>query len=248
MRILVIGTDSGESEQHLRDTEKLLQQAVADDVEIRVTCQQRSEVCVDSNVDVVITGPETLERARQAEADGYDAICLYCGADPAYDAVRELIHIPVIGSAHACFAMAMTLGYQYALITTSKRRIPQKKEFARSCGIDISRLVSVRAVDYDFKAPRTPAFRTKIIKELAEVAKLCAEEDCADVIVLGCLSFAGMAREISELSGVPVIDPGLAMIAMAEAVVRQGISHSKIAYPDIPPNTNRSWSAGSLNT
>lgn len=247
MRILVISTDSGASEESLKQKAALLKTAASADVEITVECQRTTEVCVDSNVDVVITGPETLLRARQAERDGYDAVCLYCGSDPAYDACRELLHIPVIGAAHAAFAMAVCLGYQYSFITTSKRRIPQKREFARNCGIDMSRLASVRAIEYDMSAEHSGEQRAQAIRLLAEEAKRCAEEDGADVVILGCLSFAGMGAEISALSGVTVIDPAFAMITMAEAVCRQGISHSKTAYPDIPA-AERSWSAGSLNT
>ena len=247
MRILVISTDSGASADHLREKEALLKTAASGDVEITVDCQRTTEVCVDSMVDVVITGPETLLRARQAERDGYDAVCLYCGSDPAYDACRELLQIPVIGAAHAAFAMAVCLGYQYSFITTSRRRIPQKKEFARGCGIDISRLASVRAVEFDMTANHGGAQREQTIHLLAEEAKRCAEEDGADVVILGCLSFAGMGAEVSALSGVTVIDPAFAMITMAEAVCRQRISHSKTAYPNIPA-AQRSWSSGSLNT
>ena len=247
MRILVISTDSGASEENLRQKEQLLKTAASADAEITVDCQRATNVCVDSNVDVVITGPETLLRARRAEEEGYDAVCLYCGSDPAYDACRELLHIPVIGAAHAAFAMAVCLGYQYSFITTSQRRIPQKKEFARTCGIDMSRLASVRAIEYDMTDEHGPDHRARTIALLAEAAKRCAQEDGADVVILGCLSFAGMAEEISALSGVTVVDPAFAMITMAEAVCRQKISHSKIAYPDIPA-AERSWSAGALNT
>lgn len=248
MKILVIGTDSGESAEHLKATQQLLRQAASDDVEIDVVCQEQTLVCVDSSVDVAITTPEALLRAKQAEDDGYDAIGIYCGADPGLEAMRELVSIPVVGAARASFATAMMLGYQYSLIVTSKRRIPQKREFARCCGIDYSRLVSVRSIEYDFAASKTREYLKQTVSQLANAARLCVEEDSADVIVLGCLSFSGMAAEISKHAGVPVIDPGFAMITMAEALVRQKISHSKIAYPKIPEGLNRSWSRGMLNT
>ena len=183
----------------------------------------------------------------QAERDGYDAVCLYCGSDPAHDACRELLHIPVIGAAHASFSMAMCLGYRYSFITTAARRIPQKTEFIRSCGVDMTRLASVRSIEYDYNALPGKAHWEKTVTLLSDAAALCAQQDGADVVVLGCLSFAGMAAEISARSGVTTIDPAFAMITMAEAVVRQGISHSKIAYPT-PPSAHRSWSSGKLNT
>ncbi len=247
MKILVIGTDSGSSDEHLRARKSLLLQAASPGTEIIVDCQRETQVYVDSCVDVVITGPETLKRAVQAERDGFDAVCLFCGSDPAYDACRELLHIPVIGAAHASFATAMCLGYRYSFITTSKRRIPQKMEFIRSCGIDMSRLASVRSILYDHGAEDTVARRESTVRQLADVCRVCADEDGADVAVLGCLAFAGMAAEVGALAGMAVVDPAFAMIAMAEALVRQGVSHSKLAYPT-PPSARRSWSAGELNT
>lgn len=244
MRIMVLSTDSGSSVENLRKKEDLLKTAVGSDVEITVDCQHSTHICVDSAVDIVITGAETIQRALKAQDDGYDAVCLYCGSDPAYDACRELLDIPVIGAAHAAFSMAMCLGYQYSFITTSNRRIPQKTEYARSCGIDITRLVSVRSIEYDMSAEHE---RSKTIEMLAKISNTCALQDGADTVILGCLSFAGMAKEVSLLSGVSVIDPAFAMITMAEAVCRQGLSHSKVAYP-CPPAADRSWGAGELNT
>ena len=247
MRIKVISTDSGNTPEDLIKKAQLLKTAASPDTEIVVECQTDTTVCVDSNVDVVITGPEALLKAQKAEDDGFDAVCLYCGSDPGYDAMRELLHIPVIGAAHAAFAMASCLGYQYSFITTSARRIPQKREFARTC-CDISRLASIRAIEHDMSGGHDgPEARVNTIKMLSEVAKQCAEEDGADVVILGCLSFAGMGAEISKRSGVTIVDPAFAVITMAEAVVRQGISHSKIAYPDIP-DAVRNWKGGELNT
>lgn len=247
MKILVISTDICTTKDDIQRKQQILKKAVSADVEIIIEYQKTTNIVVDSNVDVVITGPETIQRARQAEIDGYDAICLYCGSDPAYDACRELLHIPVVGAAHASFAIASCLGYQYSFITTSHRRIPQKKEFARSCGIDISRLASVRAINYDLSIPEDNERRRTTIELLSNTAKKCAIEDGADVVILGCLSFAGMGSEISLLSGIPVVDPAFAMISLAEALCRQGISHSKIAYP-FPPKAKRSWASGTLNT
>lgn len=248
MRLMVISTDSGSDGEQIRNKIQLLQTAVGPDVEINFDCQRKTRVCVDSNVDVVITGPEALLRAKKAQEDGYDAVCLYCGSDPGYDAMRELLDIPVVGAAHAAFAMAMTLGFQYSFITTSKRRIPQKKEYIRSLGIDISRLASVRAIEHDMSGDNNdPVSRQHTVETLAEVARICAEQDGADVVILGCLSFAGMAEEVSNLAGITVIDPAFAVVTLAEAIVRQGVSHSKRAYPTIP-SANRSWSAGDLNT
>ena len=77
------------------------------------------------------------------------------------------------------------------------------------------------------------------------MAQECVDQDGADTVILGCLSFAGMGQEIEKLVGVPIIDPAYALVTCCEAVVRQGLRHSKKSYP-APPAAQRSWSAGEI--
>ena len=53
----------------------------------------------------------------------------------------------------------------------------------------------------------------------------------AEAIVLGCLSFLGLAQPLAEVLGVPVIDPAVAAVCTAESTVRQNLLTSKISYP-----------------
>jgi len=53
-----------------------------------------------------------------------------------------------------------------------------------------------------------------------EAAKAVSEG--ADVIVLGCTGLAGMAREVSDAVGVPVIDPAWSALKIAELLVLVG--------------------------
>jgi len=55
------------------------------------------------------------------------------------------------------------------------------------------------------------------------------------VIVMGCGFMSGMAKEIEEELGVPVIDPWAAAIRFAEMLVTLDLSHSKRAYMPPPP-------------
>ena len=49
MKIMVISTDSGASDAHLREKTALLKQAASPDTEIVIDCQRTTEVCVDSS-------------------------------------------------------------------------------------------------------------------------------------------------------------------------------------------------------
>ena len=48
---------------------------------------------------------------------------------------------------------------------------------------------------------------------------------------MGCLSFLGLAEPLSRELGIPVIDPAIGAVSLAESLVRQGLATSKVAYP-----------------
>lgn len=245
MRIFIINPDYGLSPEQIAVRVERLQRAVGPDVAITMQCVSRTHVCIDSLLDVAVAAPEVVSMAMEAERDGYDAVGIYCLSDPGYDACREAVSIPVMGGGHCAFSLAMLLGYTTSMITTSGRRIPQKVEFVRSCGIDFQRLASIRQIDYDILAHRNGGNRDQVIAQLTQAAKDCVEKDGAETVILGCLSFAGMGQEVQKQVGVPVIDPAYALVSSCEAVVRQGVCHSKRSYPT-PPSAERRWSAGTL--
>ena len=245
MRLMMINPDYGLTAQQLELREKRLQQAVSRDTSITMRCISQAKVCIDSLTDVAVAAPHIVSMAMAAQQEGFDAVGIYCLSDPGYDACRESLSIPVLGGGHCAFAMAAILGYSFSLITTSSRRIPQKREFIRSCGVDYQRLASVREISYDIAAHRNDTDRSDTIRRLVDAARLCVEKDGADSVILGCLSFAGMRQEVAQQAGVPIVDPAFTLAAMNEAAVRLHLCHSKTAYP-APPAGKREWAAGSL--
>lgn len=243
MRIKVINPDYGMTSETLRDRERMLSAIARPDTVISMDCITDTEVEIDSALDVVLAGAEIVKRAILAEKDGFDAIVLYCLSDPALVACREAVCIPVIGGGQVSMTIACNLGYRFSILTTSQKRIPEKEEAVRYFGIDPTRLASVRSVDISLEDSRKSIEYS--INRLAEIGKKCVEEDGAQVLVLGCLSYAGMSQKISSLVRVPVVDPAFATINMAELLYAQKLSHSKKAYP-FPPKKRRSWNSGKI--
>jgi allantoin racemase len=232
MKIKVINPDFGMTNKELRTRENLLSKVCRYDTIISMDCLTNTQVTIDSATDVAIASSEIIKMAIKAEKEGYDAIVLYCMSDPAITACRESVNIPVVGGGQASIAVANTLGYRFSMLTTGKNRIPEKREFIRTTGIDMSRLASIRSVDISYEQIFSEPEKT--ISKLVDCSRLCIEEDNADVIILGCLSFAGMAKKVSDLSGIQVVDPAFTAVVMAELLIAQGLQHSKIAYP-FPP-------------
>ncbi len=234
MRIKIINPDYGLTPEALRHRETKLAAVCRADTILDMECVQATEVFIDSQKDIALAGRELVEIAVRAERDGYDAVVLYCGSDPAIAAIREMLRIPVVGGGNASFAFANALGYSFSLLTTGGKRNPEKRNFVSSLGYQSERLRSIRSVTVS--EADIHGDRDKTMRLLADAIETCARDDGAEVIVLGCLSFLGYARELTQMTGLPVIDPCYAPLLLAESLVAMGLSHSKVSYP-YPPVT-----------
>jgi allantoin racemase len=63
-----------------------------------------------------------------------------------------------------------------------------------------------------------------------EAGRAAIDQDGADVLILGCMSMAFLQERLA----VPVINPVVASLAMAEYVANNRLCHSKRAWPDPP--------------
>jgi Asp/Glu/hydantoin racemase len=64
------------------------------------------------------------------------------------------------------------------------------------------------------------------------------EQDRVDTAVLGCLSMRGMGDRVHQEVKIPVVDPALAALSMAQAMVKMRLTQAKGAYP-FPPDKKR---------
>ena len=78
--------------------------------------------------------------------------------------------------------------------------------------------------------------RNSTLERIAETGRRMADEDGADVLVLGCMSmaFLEITDDLQGRIGLPVVNPVVAALKTAEMVVSMNLSHSKTAYP-VPP-------------
>lgn len=83
-----------------------------------------------------------------------------------------------------------------------------------------------------------PQKPTRTIATLIEIIERSKEQDRADTAILACLSMRGMAGAVQEKVRIPVIDPTLAALVMAQSIAKMKVSHSKEVYP-FPPDKKR---------
>ncbi len=177
-----------------------------------------------------------IEQSIVAEKDGFDAIVIGCFYDPGLREVRELVKIPVVGVCEASLHVASMLSAgKFSILVGRRKWIPKMADNAQNYGLD-SKISSWRVLDLT-----VPDMEDKVKTQSAILreARAAVEEDGAEVVCLGCTGMAGQAEHAQEVLGVPVLDPVLVGLKVAEfgAILwrRFGISHSKIGGYEAPP-------------
>ena len=184
-----------------------------------------------------IAAHNVIKNIVEAEKSGFDAAVIGCALDPGLGESRELVKMPVIGAGEACLHMAsMLTAGRISFLVGCRKHIPRLAEKARIYGFE-SRIASWRVLDVGVAQMLRDREATNAA--VHREARAAVEEDGAEVVCLGCTGLVGQAMGLQEELGVPVLDPVLIGIKMAEFQAnlwrRFGISHSKIGGYEPPP-------------
>lgn len=209
---------------------------------IEVAGVERGSSSIESFYDTAFSTPATILKVEEAEKEGFKAVVLDCFDDPGLHAAREKVDIPVVGPGQASMLMAAALGDKFSIITITDTMISSFQHNAYALGIE-RKLASVRAVGIPVLelSKRVNELKDRLFEESVKAIK----EDGASVIILGCTGMFGMAKELQERLkkegyDVPVIDPLMAAINLAEAFINMGIKHSRVTYRK-PPEKARTY-------
>lgn len=229
MKILIINPDYGMTQEDMALRCRILEEYTAPDTQLAMVCPQNSGVELNSALDVVLAAPEIVQLAADGQNAGFDAVILYCFSDPVIDACREALRIPVIGGAQASCLAALNVCRSFGVILADEARLPEKKLFLRTLGVSPERIGQIAAVNLNGISPW--ADRETTFKKLLACGQKMMRETHTEAIVLGCLSFLGLAEPLSRVLGIPVIDPAVAAVTTAESILRQRLFTSKVSYP-----------------
>ena len=188
---------------------------------------------IDSAYGDYMSAPHMIEAVRRrTEAEAFDAVVLAGFGNVGIVALKELLTIPVVSIAEASMAMACLLGHRFSCITMLRQFVPYQEDMVRLYGFE-AKCASVRAININVEAAARERQRTLV--ELTEAVAQVVAEDGAEVVILACGGLSDYDRELSAGAGVPVIDPVIAGVKMAEALVQMGLSHSKLRKFHFPP-------------
>jgi len=165
-----------------------------------------------------------LKSMIQAEKEGYDGVISSCYFDPAIKAAKQLLRIPVVGSAESSMHLACMMGYKFAVVTRNTKYIPEIEDLIyhyRMADRVINRkpVRSLTLSNIDIINCLYGNY-TLVIENFNEVGKTCIE-DGAEIIIIGCGFISPMLSTSGtrHLDNVPIIDPIMVGIKTAEMLV-----------------------------
>jgi allantoin racemase len=188
---------------------------------------------IESMYEELIAAPMAVERIRELEAEGADAVIIGCAGDPGLEAAREMVRIPVIGPGEASFLLGAHLGHRIGMLTVFDSLAASHRQQAFRAGV-LDKYAGARGLEIpvlDLMRDRDTTF-----ERIAAVGRRAMEADGADVLILGCMtmSFLDVAPRLSAMLGIPVVNAGQAALKAAEVQVSIRLAHSKKAFP-LPP-------------
>ena len=143
------------------------------------------------------------------------------------------MNILVCGIQEIAVHVAAMMGAKFSILTLNAERVPSKQKDIYRYKLERG-LASVRPIGLSVaQSDEDPDLARARIKA---VAKTCAEEDGAEVVVLGCAGMAGYAEEVTRELGLVVIDPSSVALKVTEALVKTGIKPSKRGLYAYPPS------------
>ena len=187
----------------------------------------------DSAYELLILDAYIAEAGLSSEDEGYDAVVMDTVSDSGLAALRSRLSIPVLGPGLVQQHVAAMLGKRFSILTMWRRWISMYEktmaEYQTSHYCASIRSIDVRPDQEQLLEGKEET----VFAALEEQGRLAIEQDRADVILIGSTTMHQSVEHLRATLGVPVINPGLLAIKMAELFVELGLAHSKAAY--MPP-------------
>lgn len=193
-------------------------------------------------------GLQWLAAAREAEAQGYDAMVLATIPSPMVTEIRSLVDIPVVGYGDGAMNLAGLYGRRAGLLLFDTNRSESWDEVVhqwglseRFCGV-IESGVSFRDV---LGAHANPARRDEVVGRIVEAAARFVKEKKVDVLLAGQMPMNLLLAQagVTEIAGATVMDGIATCFKLAETMVDlqrvSGMRASRRGYYHAQPAPKR---------
>jgi allantoin racemase len=186
-----------------------------------------------SEATALAAAPLVGEVAKQAEADGCDAVVPFGTLDVGVQLSRNLVRIPVVGAGQSVLHLGTQLSDRLGVISYEQKSIPFMRKNMRLWGVE-RYVISIQSVEIPLAESTNK--RAAMRERFLATARRQIDELGAEIIVPMGVTMVPVhypAAEFSAELGFPVLDALATSIQTAEMMVRMGVSHSAKSYPRV---------------
>lgn len=223
----------------IEPTREEVEKFASADTEIDVECLEYGTASIESSYDEMLVAPGIIKVAEKAQSEGFDGVITDCMCDPALDALREKLDIPVVGPCRASLLYAADLAHRFSIITVLENVLAILENKVMEVGLG-SKLASARSINIPV-LELTDA--KKLTSALVDESIKAIEEDGAHAIILGCTGMLGVADDLLDALRkkgyeIPVIYPVAVSVKYLETLISLNLTQSKKTYMP-PPEKER---------
>jgi allantoin racemase len=172
----------------------------------------------------------SADLALKAEERGYDAFCPFGTLDIGVQEARKRVRIPVVGQSEACFLYCKMLDRRFGACFYMPGGEERILAAARDAGAaDLLVAHTTIGIPNSEYPERHEEVRDRFVACAAEARAKGAE--MMGLVAMSICPVEFSARELSDVSGMPVLDAMAAQIAMAEWWHRTGLPPSLLKIP-----------------
>ena len=175
---------------------------------------------------------------NQAEGQGFDAVIVGCCSDPGYRSGKRAASIPVVFPLEAGLYLATMLAERISVITPGPlSEVAWIMDSAAHYGL-AAKISSVPIAHVPYPPPSDlewmmandpsraaeavlEAHRQSIVGDVLAQGRVAVEHDGAGALVLACTFWGGTTYGLEAQLDVPVVDPCLAALWLAEVLARR---------------------------
>lgn len=154
---------------------------------------------------------------RESAKSESAAFVVACFSDPGVYAARELTSKPVIGIGEAGYLAAFAIADLVGTIGVSAGRGEKTMRMVRQMGLR-ERIAGHRGLGLDYGQLQDPAI---VLDALIQAGKALRDEDGAQAILFAGAGLARYVAPLQDATGLPVVDPTQAAVAIALGQVMQ---------------------------
>lgn len=212
-----------------------LQSVASSETELTISNVKSGPISIESMFDEEYCARPILEEALYQRDRGVDGIIIYCFGNPAIEAAKEALDIPVIGIGEASQTLSLPLSDQFGIVTTVRNSVARNKRKTKLLGLS-DKLGAV--IPLDLPVVELTNHEQQLIDKICQKIEPYIKNHEVDLVHLGCGYLIGLADRLSEQLGIPVVDPGLASVKLMEAFIKLNLVQSPISYMT-PPEKKR---------